>query len=957
MSNVDMDGDLLEGIKSPDFDCFKCIFELSKHGNNIGIQFVLVEKLATFPYSELEFFIPQLIQILVSFETESMALHDLILNLSRRYPHFCLLAFWNLQAYVFELKGQPDSYSFHVVRSFVNNLQDIMFNQEHDEGRNVMLRENFHPAMIICAAVGASLGMPNIHQYSKPLIISQGKQQKSFLFKLANFHNTLTKNLTLKNRGKREYIDSVDFESREDLDHGELVINQQRYSESVLGDTRNSSGGFDSDIDEAYYNSDYSQDHKIQRSKTLHPKRPIIQRTKTAGQSSTEVPSAPMSDKIVSRSMPNLFGDEFSAEYMPVSLKSESSLQIIGLSELSIINNALLPSQIDIPQLFPASSSPNKRYHRILKLNITEACVLNSAERVPYLLLIEYLSEDMDFDPSTDANRKILSNSESNEEFNSDGVEQENSKHMAPGDNKQDNEADLGDISVIALSNQKSHFSDYLRANMTKDMSLGSTSISRSLSSVQKFPNKSWDPTSSASSGKTRDLSAQIRIAAVMLKQLEKSGQANSEQSAAIKSRIISSMEVLQNQFESIDYQQIREISAVNDGTSEQDAGERKIENDFKIGEDWATKRARIRKTSAFGHLPNWDLCSVIVKNGDDLQQEAFACQLISVISNVWKKDKVGAWTKNMKIVITSFNSGLVETINNALSVHSIKKTMTELSIKSGENTKGTVASIKDYFKKIYGAENDAKYKKAQECFARSLAAYSIICYVLQIKDRHNGNIMLDNEGHIIHIDFGFILSNSPGSVGFEAAPFKLTAEYIEVLGGLQSRFFRLFVDLCKECFLSLREQHIHLVNLVELMQKDSSLPCFKNGPQTTVLLKQRLQLDLSDDECRNFVEATLIGRSAGSVDKVFEAYFKYLASLDNFYLEDYAKRQPSPRYSMVSYQKSCASTYGKKAVKRNPEFKIVKFKAKHARKPMNFNNSVFGLKVQDVMNIPSRNS
>ena len=69
--------------------------------------------------------------------------------------------------------------------------------------------------------------------------------------------------------------------------------------------------------------------------------------------------------------------------------------------------------------------------------------------------------------------------------------------------------------------------------------------------------------------------------------------------------------------------------------------------------------------------------------------------------------------------------------------------------------------------------------------FADSLAAYSLVCYILQIKDRHNANMIVDKEGHLVHIDFGFMLTDAPGKgLRFETAPFKLTTEFVRILGG-----------------------------------------------------------------------------------------------------------------------------------------------------------------------------
>jgi hypothetical protein len=119
-----------------------------------------------------------------------------------------------------------------------------------------------------------------------------------------------------------------------------------------------------------------------------------------------------------------------------------------------------------------------------------------------------------------------------------------------------------------------------------------------------------------------------------------------------------------------------------------------------------------------------------------------------------------------------------------------------------------------------------------------------VITYLLQIKDRHNGNILLDRDGHLVHIDFGFMLANSPGNMGFEAAPFKLPLEYVDVLGGVGGVPFAEFRRLFREGFEAARKHCDRIVTMVELMQKgaivsrQSLRPMFTDGRLDSAVLR-----------------------------------------------------------------------------------------------------------------------
>jgi len=62
------------------------------------------------------------------------------------------------------------------------------------------------------------------------------------------------------------------------------------------------------------------------------------------------------------------------------------------------------------------------------------------------------------------------------------------------------------------------------------------------------------------------------------------------------------------------------------------------------------------------------------------------------------------------------------------------------------------VNDLQDFFISKFGPPDSIGFQKARLNFIQSMAAYSVACYILQIKDRHNGNIMIDGEGHIVHI-------------------------------------------------------------------------------------------------------------------------------------------------------------------------------------------------------------
>eukprot|EP01119_Soliformovum_irregulare_P002276 TRINITY_DN12560_c0_g1_i1.p1 TRINITY_DN12560_c0_g1~~TRINITY_DN12560_c0_g1_i1.p1 ORF type:complete len:930 (+),score=250.34 TRINITY_DN12560_c0_g1_i1:145-2934(+) len=275
-------------------------------------------------------------------------------------------------------------------------------------------------------------------------------------------------------------------------------------------------------------------------------------------------------------------------------------------------------------------------------------------------------------------------------------------------------------------------------------------------------------------------------------------------------------------------------------------------------GELWDKQARRIKSESPFGNLPGWRMQPLILKSGEEILQEEFAMQLIIQFQRIFMETGTPVKVLPYRISAISSKAGFIEPIPNSLSLDKLKKQHTNLL---------------NFFIQSFGETSEHTFKMAQLNFVETLAAYSVICYLLQIKDRHNGNMLLDASGHLIHIDFGYLLSKT---IHFEKAPFKLTTEFVEVMGGFNSPCYKEYIRLCQRSFLAARKHYKKIMTLVEMTMEGKGkkvLPCLQGGQQTLIDLEKRFHLDWSKEECENFV-GRLIEEARGSWRTiVYDAY------------------------------------------------------------------------------------
>ncbi|XP_019091150.1 PREDICTED: phosphatidylinositol 4-kinase alpha 1-like [Camelina sativa] len=231
-----------------------------------------------------------------------------------------------------------------------------------------------------------------------------------------------------------------------------------------------------------------------------------------------------------------------------------------------------------------------------------------------------------------------------------------------------------------------------------------------------------------------------------------------------------------------------------------------------------------------------------IFKVGDDCRQDVLALQVISLLRDIFQAAGLNLYLFPYGVLPTGAERGIIEVVPN-----------TRSRSQMGETTDGGLYEV---FQQNYGPVGSTTFETARENFLISSAGYAVASLLLQPKDRHNGNLLFDDVGRLVHIDFGFILETSPGgNMRFESAHFKLSHEMTQLLdpsGVMKSKTWHQFVSLCVKGYLAARRHMDGIISTVQMMLH-SGLPCFSIGDPIGNLRK-RFHPEMSEREAAQFM-------------------------------------------------------------------------------------------------------
>ena len=193
-----------------------------------------------------------------------------------------------------------------------------------------------------------------------------------------------------------------------------------------------------------------------------------------------------------------------------------------------------------------------------------------------------------------------------------------------------------------------------------------------------------------------------------------------------------------------------------------------------------------------------------ILHKKEDIRKDYIIIKIIYLMGLIIKKElDIDLHLINYNILPITTDDGFIEIVPNSETLYNIHTKL-----------KFTIQNF------IIENNGEISIEILRNRFINSCAGYCVISYLLGIGDRHLDNIMVSKDGYLFHIDFSYILGYDPKvftKKTFGMDEIRLTNDMIDMMGGLESKHYKRFTELCNLCYNCLR-QHNNLFYILLLM-------------------------------------------------------------------------------------------------------------------------------------------
>ncbi|CAF0750751.1 unnamed protein product [Didymodactylos carnosus] len=132
----------------------------------------------------------------------------------------------------------------------------------------------------------------------------------------------------------------------------------------------------------------------------------------------------------------------------------------------------------------------------------------------------------------------------------------------------------------------------------------------------------------------------------------------------------------------------------------------------------------------------------VIYKHGDELEQDALVIAVMKEMNCIFKEESVDAEAVLYEVLPIDKTEGLIECVENAHPFLEFVKAKNGTASKNGESTD----DLKQFIE---------KRPEGRANLLRSFLGFVVSGILLRLADRHDDNILITDDGKILHIDFG----------------------------------------------------------------------------------------------------------------------------------------------------------------------------------------------------------